>query len=79
MAHFPGAGHGVRRPVTDEIDVSVPFKTAKAALVDDFERAYCERLLAAYGNNITRAARAAQSDRVYLLRVLDKYGLRPVR
>jgi two-component system response regulator GlrR len=65
--------------VTDDIDVSVPFKTAKAALVDDFERAYCERLLAAHDNNITRAARAAELDRVYLLRVLDKYGLRPRR
>jgi DNA-binding NtrC family response regulator len=65
--------------VTGEIDVSVPFKTAKQALVDDFERAYCARLLEAHDNNITRAARAAELDRVYLLRVLDKYGLRPKR
>jgi DNA-binding NtrC family response regulator len=61
------------------IDVGVPFKTAKQALVDDFERAYCEKLLAAHDNNITRAARAAELDRVYLLRVLDKYNLRPRR
>jgi DNA-binding NtrC family response regulator len=61
------------------IDVAVPFKTAKQALVDDFERAYCEKLLAAHDNNITRAARAAELDRVYLLRVLDKYNLRPRR
>jgi transcriptional regulator with PAS, ATPase and Fis domain len=65
--------------ISGEIDVSVPFKVAKAALVDDFERIYCERLLAAHDNNITRAARAAEIDRVYLLRVLDKYGLRPRR
>jgi DNA-binding NtrC family response regulator len=65
--------------VGGEIDVSVPFKVAKAALVDEFERLYCERLLAAHDDNITRAARAAEIDRVYLLRVLDKYGLRPRR
>ena len=65
--------------IAGEVDVAVPFKTAKQALVDDFERAYCERLLAAHDNNITRAARAAELDRVYLLRVLDKYGLRPKR
>ncbi|MBA3502993.1 MAG: sigma-54-dependent Fis family transcriptional regulator, partial [Deltaproteobacteria bacterium] len=61
------------------IDVDVPFKTAKAALVDDFERAYCTKLLEAHAQNITQAARAAELDRVYLLRVLDKHGLRPKR
>jgi transcriptional regulator of acetoin/glycerol metabolism len=34
-------------------------------------------LLAAHGGNITRAARAAELDRVYLLRLLDRFGLRP--
>ena len=66
-------------PAVGAIDVDVPFKTAKAALVDDFERAYCKRLLEAHGQNITQAARAAELDRVYLLRVLDKHGLRPKR
>ena len=61
------------------IDVDVPFKTAKAALIEDFERAYCAKLLAAHHQNITQAARAAELDRVYLLRVLDRYGLRPRR
>ncbi|HEU0033972.1 MAG TPA: sigma 54-interacting transcriptional regulator [Kofleriaceae bacterium] len=65
--------------VATGVDVEVPFKTAKAALVDDFERAYCARLLEAHGGNITQAARAAELDRVYLLRVLDKHGLRPKR
>ncbi|MEJ7602299.1 MAG: sigma 54-interacting transcriptional regulator [Kofleriaceae bacterium] len=65
--------------VATGIDVDVPFKTAKAALVEDFERAYCAKLLEAHGQNITQAARAAELDRVYLLRVLDKHGLRPKR
>ena len=66
-------------PVTSNIDVDVPFKTAKAALIDDFERAYCTKLLEVHGDNITQAARAAELDRVNLLRVLDKHGLRPKR
>jgi DNA-binding NtrC family response regulator len=73
------AAADVTLPTASDVDVSVPFKTAKQSLVDDFERAYCEKLLAAHGGNITRAARAAELDRVYLLRVLDKYGLRPRR
>ena len=32
-----------------------------------------------FDQNITRATRAAEIDRVYLLRLLDKYGLRPGR
>jgi DNA-binding NtrC family response regulator len=66
-------------PVTTGIDVDVPFKTAKAALIDDFERAYCAKLLEVHAGNITQAARAAELDRVNLLRVLDKHGLRPKR
>jgi DNA-binding NtrC family response regulator len=76
---IPDAPPATLPAVAAELDVSIPFKTAKQALVDDFERAYCQRLLEAHDNNITRAARAAELDRVYLLRVLDKYGLRPKR
>jgi len=72
-------GEPAALPAVSAVDVSIPFKTAKQALIDDFERAYCEKLLAAQGGNITKAARVAELDRVYLLRVLDKYGLRPKR
>lgn len=65
--------------VGTSVDVAIPFKVAKAALIEEYEREYCQRLLVAHENNITRAARAAEIDRVYLLRLLDKYGLRPKR
>ncbi|ACY16170.1 sigma 54-interacting transcriptional regulator [Haliangium ochraceum] len=65
--------------VGGEIDVEVPFKVGKAALIEEFERNYVERLMAKHEGNITQAARAAEIDRVYLLRVLDKYGMRPSR
>ncbi len=63
--------------VGGEVDIAIPFKTGKAALIEGYERAYCEKLMAAHDQNITRAARAAEIDRVYLLRLLDKYGMRP--
>jgi DNA-binding NtrC family response regulator len=61
------------------VDPAVPFKTGKATLVGDYERAYVESLMALHDGNITRAARAAEIDRVYLLRLLDKFGLRATK
>jgi DNA-binding NtrC family response regulator len=61
------------------VDASIPYKTSKAFLLEQFERAYVTDLLARHGGNITRAARAAEIDRVYLLRLLDKFGLRETK
>jgi DNA-binding NtrC family response regulator len=52
---------------------------AKNALRDDFERGHVERLMQEYSDNITQAARAAEIDRVYFLRLLDKLDMRPTR
>jgi len=68
-----------RPEVRGGVDPDVPYKTAKAALVEQFEQAYVRELMARHDGNITRAARAAELDRVYLLRLLDKFGLRPKR
>jgi DNA-binding NtrC family response regulator len=73
-------GHDVSLPrIGGGIDVDVPFKVAKNALIDDFERGYVERLMQKHGDNITQAARSAEIDRVYLLRLLDKFDMRPTR
>jgi DNA-binding NtrC family response regulator len=60
-------------------DPAIPFKTGKAMLVQTYERAYVEALMAKHEGNITRAARAAEIDRVYLLRLLDKFDMRPTK
>ena len=57
-------------------DAPAPYKLAKARLLEEFERGYVTDLLARHDGNITHAARAAEIDRVYLLRLLDKFGLR---
>jgi DNA-binding NtrC family response regulator len=62
--------------ITNAVDVAVPYKTSKAALVEQFEHAYVTELMRRHDGNITRASRAAEIDRVYLLRLLDKFGLR---
>ena len=61
------------------VDVGTPFKDAKNALVDSFERRYVAARLEATGGNISEAARRAGIDRVYLLRLMGRYGLRKPR
>jgi DNA-binding NtrC family response regulator len=60
----------------DGVDVRVPFKVAKDALIDQFERAYIRAALEASGGNMTKAARLAGIDRMYLHRLVQKHGSR---
>ena len=80
----PGSGdgdstEGLARDLTARVDPAVPFKTGKALLVGDYEKSYVESLMKLHKGNITRAARGAEIDRVYLLRLLDKYDMRPTK
>ena len=54
----------------------MPFKVAKEGLVDKFERAYLAALLEQAGGNMSKAARTAGIDRMYLHRLVQKHGLR---
>jgi DNA-binding NtrC family response regulator len=58
------------------VDIKVPFKLAKDAAVDTFERAYLGALLESCGGNMSKAARTAGMDRMYLHRLVQKHGLR---
>ncbi len=55
--------------------LELPFKEAKAALVEGFERDYLVNLLARHKGNISRAALEAGIDRNYIHRLVKKYGL----
>jgi transcriptional regulator with AAA-type ATPase domain len=68
----PGVAFGLPPPV----DIGVPFKIAKDGAIDTFERAYLTALLEAAGNNMSKAARMAGMDRMYLHRLVQKHGLR---
>jgi transcriptional regulator with GAF, ATPase, and Fis domain len=58
------------------VDIGTPFKIAKDAAVDTFERAYLGALLESAGGNMSKAARMAGMDRMYLHRLVQKHGLR---
>ena len=57
------------------LDLSVSFRAAKEQAVERFERAYLTALMERTGGNISQAAREAQTDRTYLSRLLNKYGI----
>jgi DNA-binding NtrC family response regulator len=61
------------QPTADVLEL--PFKEAKAALVESFERDYLVALLARHRGNISRAAAEAGIDRNYIHRLVKKYGL----
>jgi len=65
-----------KRPSSPHGDVlELPFKEAKAALVESFERDYLQALLARHRGNISRAAAEAGIDRNYIHRLVKKYNL----
>jgi DNA-binding NtrC family response regulator len=55
--------------------LEMPFKEAKASLIESFERDYLTHLLARHRGNISRAAAEAGIDRNYIHRLVKKYGL----
>jgi two-component system, NtrC family, response regulator GlrR len=54
-------------------DATVPLKTAKAQVVEEFEKRYLERLLRENEGNITRAARVAQKNRRAFFELMKKH------
>jgi DNA-binding NtrC family response regulator len=53
----------------------LPFKEAKAQVVDQFERQYLQQLLERHQGNLSAAARSAEVDRKHLRELLRKHGL----
>jgi two-component system response regulator GlrR len=51
------------------------FRAAKARVVENFERAYIEHLLACNGGNVTHAARAAKKNRRAFFELMRKYRI----
>ncbi len=64
-----------RRAQSNPDVLELPFKEAKAALVESFERDYLQALLLRHRGNISRAASEAGIDRNYIHRLVKKYGL----
>ena len=73
------AADGLPPVEVSRMDLAQPYKVVRAAVLERFEIAYLTALLERHQGNLTQSARQAQIDRVYLLRLLDKYGLRKRR
>jgi DNA-binding NtrC family response regulator len=65
--------------VPKAIDRSIPFRIAKERAIEAFERAYIGPLLEECLGNMSKAARTAQMDRMYLHQLAQKYGFRTVK
>jgi DNA-binding NtrC family response regulator len=63
-------------PALGAIALDVPFKEAKARVVEEFERVYLRALLERHGGNLSAASRSADLDRKHLRELLRKHGLR---
>jgi len=58
------------------VDLSLPFRDAKARVVEEFERAYVAGLLDAHGGKLTAAAKHADMDPKNFSDKMARYGLR---
>src|SRR5205814_5216492 len=56
--------------------LDLPYKAAKARLLEGFERDYFKALVDRHGGNVSAAARDAKIDRKHLRDLLRKLGLR---
>jgi len=62
-------------PDETEIDLKMSFRAAKNRATVSWEKRYLTELLAAHGNNVSRAARAAKMDRSHLSELIRRYGI----
>ena len=72
----PGAGTAGGVGVPGTVDVDLPFKEAKARVIEAFEREYIRTLLKRHEGNLSAASRSAEIDRKHLRELLRKHGLR---
>jgi DNA-binding NtrC family response regulator len=76
---LPDGGSAAAPPLDGNLDGfedlhRLPFRIAKAQLVQRFERQYITRLLHATGGNVAEAARRAGVDRVTLFRAIHRFN-----
>ena len=69
---------GSLSPADGDTDVLVkmPYKEARASVVEEFEHKYLSYLIEACRHNVSEAARRAKMDRSYLVKLLQRHGLR---
>jgi DNA-binding NtrC family response regulator len=74
-ARAPAGRSGAVRRGRHRPELELPFKEAKERLIEGFERDYLKNLLERCEGNISRAGREAGIARIYVRKLLKKYGL----
>jgi DNA-binding NtrC family response regulator len=67
--------HAAAERLHFEVDTTMPFRTAKQMLIDDFDRRLIETLIARHGDNLAEAARATGLDRVSIYKIMNRLGM----
>lgn len=57
-------------------ELALPYKDARRLVLDEFEGRYLKHVLEAARGNVASAARHAGMDRTYLIKLLQRHGLR---
>jgi transcriptional regulator of acetoin/glycerol metabolism len=70
----PPLSGAVAPSVNPAVSAELPYKQARGQMIEAFEREYVRALLAKHDGNVSKAARVAGIDRVYLHRLIRKYG-----
>ena len=76
LDEHPGTGVAGGGATPGAVDVDLPFKEAKARVIESFEREYIRTLLKRHEGNLSAASRSAEIDRKHLRELLRKHGLR---
>ena len=78
MGEAPPFSEGPATPGASELEraLGLSYKEARAAVLTDFEHRYLSRLLERAGGNVSKAAREARMDRTYLIKLLERHGLK---
>ena len=63
-------------PATAAGNLGLPYKEARRLVLDEFEGRYVAHLLQAADGNVASAARRGGMDRTYLIKLLQRHGLR---
>lgn len=63
-------------PSGADVLVDLPYKDARHEVLTDFETRYCGHLMQACEGNVSQAARRARMDRSYLIKLLQRHGLK---
>jgi DNA-binding NtrC family response regulator len=73
----PHSQAGGAAPRADDDLLNLAYKDARRTLLENFEHRYLKHLLEATQGNVAQAARKAQMDRTYLIKLIQRHALRP--